>query len=75
MHTARDLRRSLRFFQVLLNIALYALVRCKVLVGRFYPNAPSREYHEGFGLLSIIVAAFSLLRQKDVKRMFSYSSH
>ncbi|MEW6715202.1 MAG: proton-conducting transporter membrane subunit, partial [Nitrospirota bacterium] len=28
----------------------------------------------GFGLLSILVAAFSLLRQKDIKRMFSYSS-
>jgi len=28
----------------------------------------------GFGILSILVAAFSLLRQKDIKRMFSYSS-
>ena len=28
----------------------------------------------GFGLLSILVAAFSLLRQKDIKRMFAYSS-
>ncbi len=28
----------------------------------------------GFGLLSVLVAAFSLLRQKDIKRMFSYSS-
>jgi hydrogenase-4 component F len=28
----------------------------------------------GFGLLSILVAAFSILRQKDIKRMFSYSS-
>jgi hydrogenase-4 component F len=28
----------------------------------------------GFGLLSILVASFSLLRQKDIKRMFAYSS-
>jgi hydrogenase-4 component F len=28
----------------------------------------------GFGLMSLLVAAFSLLRQKDIKRMFSYSS-
>ncbi|HMK43195.1 MAG TPA: proton-conducting transporter membrane subunit, partial [Dissulfurispiraceae bacterium] len=28
----------------------------------------------GFGILSILVGAFSLLRQKDIKRMFSYSS-
>jgi len=27
-----------------------------------------------FGLLSIIVAAVSMLRQKDIKRMFAYSS-
>jgi hydrogenase-4 component F len=28
----------------------------------------------GFGLLSVVVAAFFLSRQKDVKRMFAYSS-
>jgi hydrogenase-4 component F len=27
-----------------------------------------------FGLLSVVVAAFFLSRQKDVKRMFAYSS-
>ena len=28
----------------------------------------------GFGLLSVVVAAFFLPRQKDVKRLFAYSS-
>ena len=28
----------------------------------------------GFGLLSVVVAAFFLSRQKDVKRLFAYSS-
>jgi len=28
----------------------------------------------GFGLLSVVVAAFLLARQKDIKRMFAYSS-
>ena len=28
----------------------------------------------GFGLLSVVVAAFLLSRQKDIKRMFAYSS-
>jgi hydrogenase-4 component F len=28
----------------------------------------------GFGLLSVAVASFSLFRQKDIKRMFAYSS-
>src|SRR6185312_15880306 len=28
----------------------------------------------GFGLLSVVVAAFLLSRQKDIKRLFAYSS-
>jgi hydrogenase-4 component F len=28
----------------------------------------------GFGMLSFLVAAFFLHRQKDIKRLFSYSS-
>jgi hydrogenase-4 component F len=59
---------------LLLNIALYALVRCKALV-----NGSTHTHHAGnimmwFGLISVLVASFSLLRQKDIKRMFSYSS-
>lgn len=59
---------------LLLNIALYALVRCKALV-----DGATGTHHAGnimmvFGIISIVVAAFSLLRQKDIKRMFSYSS-
>jgi len=59
---------------LLLNIALYALVRCKVLVDGSTHTHYAGNIMMGFGLLSIIVAAFSLLRQKDIKRMFSYSS-
>ena len=59
---------------LLLNIALYALVRCKALVDGSTHTHHAGDIMMGFGLLSIIVAAFSLLRQKDVKRMFSYSS-
>jgi hydrogenase-4 component F len=59
---------------LLLNIALYALVRCKVLVDGSTHTHHAGNIMMGFGLLSILVAAFSLLRQKDVKRMFSYSS-
>src|SRR5512134_2432549 len=59
---------------LLLNIALYALVRCKVLVDGSTQTHHAGDIMMGFGLLSIIVAAFSLLRQKDIKRMFSYSS-
>jgi len=59
---------------LLLNIALYALVRCKVLVDGSTHTHHAGNIMMGFGLLSILVAAFSLLRQKDIKRMFSYSS-
>lgn len=59
---------------LLLNIALYALVRCKVLVEGATGTHRAGHIMMGFGLLSILVAAFSMLRQKDIKRMFSYSS-
>lgn len=59
---------------LLLNIALYALVRCKVLVDGSTQSHRAGDIMMGFGILSILVAAFSLLRQKDIKRMFSYSS-
>jgi len=59
---------------LLLNVALYALVRCKVLVDGSTGTHMAGNMLMGFGLLSVLVAAFSLLRQKDIKRMFSYSS-
>jgi hydrogenase-4 component F len=59
---------------LLLNIALYAIVRCKVLVDGSTGTHHSGRIMMGFGIISIIVASFSLLRQKDIKRMFAYSS-
>jgi hydrogenase-4 component F len=59
---------------LLLNVALYALVRCKVLVDGSTGTHHAGDIMMGFGLLSILVSAFSLLRQKDIKRMFAYSS-
>ena len=59
---------------LLLNVALYAVVRCKVLVEGALHTEIARELMMGFGLLSVVVAAFLLSRQKDVKRLFAYSS-
>ncbi len=59
---------------LLLNIPLYALVRCKVLVDGATGTHHSGDIMMGFGIVSVLVAAFSLLRQKDIKRMFAYSS-
>ena len=59
---------------LLLNVALYAIVRCKVLVeGSLHSNVPSRMLM-GFGLASVLLAAFLLWRQRDIKRLFAYSS-
>ena len=59
---------------LLLNVALYAVVRCKVLVeGSLQSALPSRMLM-GFGLLSVVLAAFFLWRQRDIKRLFAYSS-
>ena len=59
---------------LLLNVALYVLVRSKVLVDGTLHNHLAGNLMMGFGLLSVVVAAFLLSRQKDVKRMFAYSS-
>lgn len=66
---------------LLLNVALYALVRVKVLTDAALANGASgHDPHMagylmmGFGLLSFTVAGYMLHRQKDIKRLFSYSS-
>ncbi|GIK86371.1 MAG: hydrogenase 4 subunit F [Betaproteobacteria bacterium] len=59
---------------LLLNVALYAVVRCKVLVEGAVPTMFAKSLLMGFGLASVVVAAFLLSRQKDVKRLFAYSS-
>jgi hydrogenase-4 component F len=59
---------------LLLNVAMYALLRCKVLTDGALNNALASQLLMGFGLVSVVVAAFFLSRQKDVKRMFAYSS-
>jgi hydrogenase-4 component F len=59
---------------LLLNVALYAVLRFKVLADGALHNGLPGKMLVGFGLLSVLVATFSLSRQKDIKRMFSYSS-
>jgi hydrogenase-4 component F len=59
---------------LLLNVALYAVVRSKVLVDGALETNFAGDLMMGFGLLSMLVAALFLSRQKDVKRMFAYSS-
>lgn len=59
---------------LLLNVALYAVIRCKALaVGSIGPTMPGRMLM-AFGLLSAVLGAFFLWRQRDIKRLFGYSS-
>ena len=59
---------------LLLNVAVYALLRCKVLTDGALHSHLAGQSMMGFGLLSVLVAASFLSRQKDIKRMFAYSS-
>ncbi|MCD6673911.1 MAG: hydrogenase 4 subunit F [Burkholderiaceae bacterium] len=59
---------------LLLNVALYAILRCKVLTDGALRMPLAGRMMIGFGLLSVLVASFLLMRQRDVKRMFAYSS-
>ena len=59
---------------LLLNVALYAIIRCKVLVDGALGTHFAGNLMIAFGLLTVVVPAFYLSRQKDVKRLFGYSS-
>jgi hydrogenase-4 component F len=59
---------------LLLNVALYAILRCKVLADGAIDGNFAGNLMMGFGLFTLLLAAFFLSRQKDVKRMFAYSS-
>jgi hydrogenase-4 component F len=59
---------------LLLNVALYALLRFKMLVA-FNPAAIAPgPLMVIMGLISCLFAAFMLYRRRDIKRMFAYSS-
>jgi hydrogenase-4 component F len=59
---------------LLLNVALYAVIRCKILVDGAMHSGIAGRLMMGFGLLSVVLAAFFLWRQRDIKRLFGYSS-
>jgi hydrogenase-4 component F len=59
---------------LLLNVALYAVMRSKALVDGALGSDFSGQLMMGFGLLTVVVAALFLSRQRDIKRLFAYSS-
>jgi hydrogenase-4 component F len=59
---------------LLLNVAIYAVVRCKLLVAGALHTAWPSEMLMAFGMLSVVVGASCLWRQREAKRLFAYSS-
>ena len=59
---------------LLSNVALYALIRFKILTDLALSNHLADNLLMVFGLLSFVVAVVLLQRQRNIKRLFSYSS-
>jgi hydrogenase-4 component F len=59
---------------LLLNVALYALLRFKILLTANVAALAPGALMTGMGLMSLTFAALMLYRRRDIKRMFAYSS-
>src|SRR5258708_5666315 len=59
---------------LLLNVALYALLRFKILLAANPGAIAPGPLMVTIGLVSVVFAAFMLYRRRDIKRLFAYSS-
>lgn len=59
---------------LLLNVALYAVLRFKMLLAANPAAIAPGPLMVTLGLVSLIFAGFMLYRRRDIKRMFAYSS-
>ncbi|MBX6425571.1 MAG: hydrogenase 4 subunit F [Variibacter sp.] len=59
---------------LLLNVALYALLRFKMLLAANPAALSPGPLMVILGLVSLVFASFMLYRRRDIKRMFAYSS-
>ena len=59
---------------LLLNVALYAVLRFKLLLAANPGALAPGPLMIAMGLVSLIFAGFMLYRRRDIKRMFAYSS-
>jgi hydrogenase-4 component F len=59
---------------LLLNVALYALLRFKILLAGNPATIPVGPVLIAMGLISLMFAAVMLYRRSDIKRFFAYSS-
>src|SRR6202040_799090 len=59
---------------LLLNVALYALLRFKILLAANPATLNVGLIMMVLGLIGLVFAAFMLYRRRDIKRLFAYSS-
>jgi hydrogenase-4 component F len=59
---------------LLLNVALYAVLRFKMLLAANPAAIAPGPLMVALGLLSLIFASFMLYQRRDIKRLFAYSS-
>ena len=59
---------------LLLNVALYALLRFKMIMIANSGTLDVGMIMMALGLVSLVFAAFMLYRRRDIKRLFAYSS-
>jgi hydrogenase-4 component F len=59
---------------LLLNAALLAIMRAESIVGAHPAALTPGPFLIGFGILSLLLAAFSLWRRRDARRLFAWSS-
>lgn len=59
---------------LLLNVALYAILRFKMLLAANHDAVMPSSLMIVIGMVSLLFAAFMLYRRRDIKRLFAYSS-
>jgi hydrogenase-4 component F len=59
---------------LLLNVALYALLRFKMVLSANVAAIDAGSIMVTLGMISFVFAAFMLYRRRDIKRLFAYSS-
>jgi hydrogenase-4 component F len=59
---------------LLLNVALYALLRFKIVLAANPATLDVGRIMVALGLISLVFASFMLYRRRDIKRLFAYSS-
>lgn len=59
---------------LLLNVALYAVLRFKLLMAANPAALSPGPLMVALGLISLVFAGFMLYRRRDIKRLFAYSS-